>query len=157
LSPWAALWPAGPAAAAEYARAEEALDALDRMEADAAARLRSISAALASARPFVESALSDQERQRGERAIVRRRLGLPEVRQPEASDAEPADLAALRAAQEALVYAHAEALPALGDAWAVRILARHLVELARQLTVIDLWIEAEEQRAAEPERRRRQG
>jgi hypothetical protein len=151
------LWPVGPAAGAEYGSAEEALDALDRMEADAASRLRSISAALASARPFVESVLSDHERQRGERASVRRRLGLPEVRQPETSDAEPADLAALRAAQEALVYAHAEALPALGDAWAVRILARHLVELARQLTVIDLWIEAEEQRAAEPERRRRQG
>jgi hypothetical protein len=39
-------------------------------------------------------------------------------------------------------------LPALGDPWAVDVLARHLVSSARQLTVIDLWIEAEEARGA---------
>ena len=45
-----------------------------------------------------------------------------------------------------LVYAHAEGLPALGDPRAVHVLAGHLVATARHLTVIDLWIESEENR-----------
>jgi hypothetical protein len=145
------LLPAG-ASATEYTSAAEALDAIDGMEADVAGRLAAITAALPAARPFASSVLADQARHRGERAALRRRLGLAEARGTTASVAEP-DLAGLRAAQEALVYAHAEGLPALGDDHAVRVLARHMVELARQLTVIDLWIEAEEQRAAEAERR----
>jgi hypothetical protein len=42
------------------------------------------------------------------------------------------------------VHAHAEGLPALRDRAAVDLLARHMVDVAAQLTVIDLWIEAEE-------------
>jgi hypothetical protein len=152
LAPWAAAWLPGRAAAADYASAAEAFDAVDGMEADVAARLAAISSALPSARPFVSSVLADQAKQRGERAGLRRRLGLGEAHAPTVSTAE-ADLAGLRAAQEALVYAHAEGLPALGDDYAVRVMARHMVELARQLTVIDLWIEAEEHRAADGERR----
>ena len=154
MAPWAVVWLPGQASAAEYASAAEALDALDRMEVAVAARLEAIAAALPSARPFADSVLSDHARQRGERALLRRRLGLAEAQPAAAAAAEP-DLAALRTEQEALVYAHAEGLPALGDAYAVDRMARHMVELARQLTVIDLWIEAEEQRASEAERRPR--
>jgi hypothetical protein len=53
-------------------------------------------------------------------------------------------LRALRDAHQNLVHAHAEGLPALGDRAAVDLLARHMVDVAAQLTVIDLWIEAEE-------------
>jgi hypothetical protein len=53
------------------------------------------------------------------------------------------DLEGLRAAQEALAYAHAEGLPALGDSFVVDALARHMVDLSRHLTVTQLWIEAE--------------
>lgn len=42
------------------------------------------------------------------------------------------------------MHAHAEGLPALRDRAAVDLLARHMVDLAGQLTVIDLWIEREE-------------
>jgi hypothetical protein len=145
LAPWAAAWLPRRAAAAEYASAAEALDAVDGMEADVAARLAAISAGLISARPFVSSALADHARQRTERAVLRRRLGLAGAA-PVAPPTAAPDLTGLRAAQEALVYAHAESLPVLGDAYAVRVMARHMVELARQLTVVDLWIEAEERR-----------
>jgi hypothetical protein len=133
------------AGAADYANAKEALDAIDRLEVDVEMRLQAIAAALPGARPFVASVLADQRGQRAERARVRRRLGLAAPSPPRPPSTER-DLASLRAAQEALVYAHAEGLPALGDAWAVDVLARHLVSTARQLTVIDLWIEAEEAR-----------
>jgi hypothetical protein len=53
-------------------------------------------------------------------------------------------LAPLREVQQALVHAHAEGLPALGDPFVVDRLARHMVELARHLAVIDLWRDAEE-------------
>jgi hypothetical protein len=105
---------------------------------------------------FVDSVLSDHARQRGERALLRRRLGLgPAEAQPAAITAAEPDLAALRTEQQALVYAHAESLPALGDGYAVDVMAHHLVTLARHLTVIDMWIEAEERRASEAERRPR--
>jgi hypothetical protein len=152
LAPCAAAWLPARAAAADYASAAEALDAVDAMEADVAARLAAISAGLVSARPFVSSVLADQASQRSARGLLRQRLGLAAAAHVATAPAAP-DLAGLRAAQEALVYAHAEGLPALGDAHAVRVMALHMVELARQLTVIDLWIEAEEQRAADSERR----
>lgn len=146
LAPLLALLPRREASAAEYSSAAEALDAVDRLEADVAVRLRALSDELPPVRPFVGSVLADQERQRGERARVRRRLGLPPAASQQPTAPPERDLASLRKAQEALVYAHAEGLPALDDSWSVRILARHIVELARHLTVIDLWIEAEEQR-----------
>ena len=145
LAPLLVLRPAR-ALAADYSNPEEVLDAVDRFEADVAARLRVLAEGLPQARPFVASVLGDQERQRRERAGVRRRLGLPRTHEPEPPAPDERDLVSLRAAQEALVYAHAEGLPALGDAGSVRILARHMVELARHLTLIDLWLEAEEQR-----------
>lgn len=136
-----------PAAAGEDATsAQAALDALERLAAGVAARLRALDARVPAARAFLSSALHDHERLAQERRELRRRLRLsPPPAATGADEAEPS-LAGLREAQDALVYAHAEALPALGDPAAVDRLARHLVEFARHLTVIDLWIAAEEQR-----------
>ena len=53
---------------------------------------------------------------------------------------------AFRAAQEKLTLAHAEALPALADAPSVQVLASHMVDQSRHLTLVGLWIEAEERR-----------
>ena len=74
------------------------------------------------------------------------RLRLPAA-SPSAPGAVSASLDALRSAQQELVHAHAEGLPALDDAPTVRVLAGHLVEASRRLTVIDLWIELEAERA----------
>lgn len=80
---------------------------------------------------------------RAARERLRKRFGLPFASPPRPRVGDPVDLAALRAAQERLVYAHAEGLPALGDRLGVDTMARNMVDLSRQLTVIDLWIEAE--------------
>lgn len=146
LAPLAAGVLAARAEATEYASASEVMAAVDRHEADVAARLRAIVAAVPAARPFADSVLADFERHRSTRARLRSRLGLPAAPSPAAPAAAGRDLEALRAAQEALVYAHAEGLPALGDAVAVEAMARNMVDLSRQLTVITLWIEAEAQR-----------
>jgi hypothetical protein len=129
--------------AADYASAAEALAAADVAEAEVALRLGAIAGRVAAARPFVASVLRDQAAQRAARTRLRRRLGLPAAPAAKAAVADPLDLPALRSAQERLVHAHAEGLPALGDRVAVETMARHLVELSRHLTVIDLWIEAE--------------
>jgi hypothetical protein len=129
--------------ATDYGSAGEVFDAVDRLEADVGARLRAIAAALPSARPFVSSLLGDHERHRAVRLRLRRRLHLPAPSLPDPAAAPEIALDALRAGQEALVYAHAEGLPALGDAGAVDAMARNMIDLSRHLTVIDLWIEAE--------------
>jgi hypothetical protein len=128
--------------ATDYRSAGEVFDAVDRLEADVGARLRAIAAALPSARAFVSSLLGDHERHRAVRLRLRRRLRLP-VPSPTPAAAPDIALDALRARQEALVYAHAEGLPALGDAGAVDAMARNMIDLSRHLTLIDLWIEAE--------------
>ncbi len=130
----------------DYSSALEVFDAVDTLEADVSQRLRALSEALASARPFVTSLLRDQERHRETRARLRRRLGIAATRSPRADARDLLSLADLRTAQEALVHAHAEGLAALGDEIAVDTLARNMVDLSRHLTVIDLWIEAEESR-----------
>jgi hypothetical protein len=139
---------ARPAAvgATDYASAAEVLDAIDRHEADVEARLSAIARAVGGTQAFAGSVGADHARHRGERAGLRRRLklALPAPPPPPAK-ADPS-LAALREAQQQLVHAHAEGLPALGDAGAVDLLARHMVDASRHLTVIDLWLEAEEQR-----------
>jgi hypothetical protein len=130
------------------------LDTIDRREVEVAGRLAAIARAITGAQAFAGSVASDQARHRGDRDKLRRRLKLPASSVP-APAADPAanpaakpelSLAALREAQQQLVHAHAEGLPALGDAGAVAVLARHMVDASRQLTVIDLWIEAEELR-----------
>lgn len=134
------------AEATDYASARDALDAIDRLEADAVARLLAIAAGLPAARSFTRSALADISRFRVERAGLRRRLALAAAAPAEAAPSADRSLEGLRAAQEALVHAHAEGLPALRDREAVGLLARHMVALARHLAVIQLWIEAEEAR-----------
>jgi regulator of replication initiation timing len=119
---------------------------VDGLEAEVEARLRALGEAVPAARAFVSSALRDHERHRLERARLRRRLRLPAAPEERPQPAQPRSLALLRGAQEALVYAHAEGLPALGDAMAVETLAGHMVDLSRQLTVIDLWMEEEANR-----------
>lgn len=132
--------------ATDYSGPSEVFDAVDRLEADVAARLRAIVQGLPSAGAFASSVLADHERNRVERARLRSRLGLPAAPAPGAEVSRDRGLEALRAAQGALVYAHAEGLPAIGDAFSVDVLAHHMVELSRHLTVIDLWIEAEANR-----------
>lgn len=139
-----ALWFLRPrcAAATDYSGPSEVMTAIDALEADVAGRLSTLAAALPSARALVESLLADHARHRAVRADVRRILHLP-VAPPSSPSRGDTSLDALRTAQEALVYAHAEGLPALGAPMAVEAMARNMVDLARHLTVLDLWIEAE--------------
>ena len=134
------------ARATDYASAGDVLDAIDRLEADVDGRLAAIARAIAGAQPFAGSVAADHARHRADRHKLRHRLTLPASSAPAPAAAKtPLSLAALREAQQQLVHAHAEGLPALGDAGAVAMLARHMVDASRHLTVIDLWLEAEEQ------------
>lgn len=146
LSPFWLLARVPRAEAADYASAADALAAIDTLEADVAARLRLIAAGLAQARTLVASFLADHARHRAARARVRRRLRLAPPPPLSEAISDDASLDGLRAQQEALVYAHAEAMPALGDAQAVDAFSKDMIDLARQLTVIDLWLEAEAER-----------
>ena len=134
--------------ATEYTSASEVLDTIDRREVDVAGRLAAIARTTAGAQAFAGSVASDHARHRAGRDKLRHRLKLSASSAPAADPAAKPDLslAALREAQQQLVHAHAEGLPALGDAGAVAVLARDMVDASRQLTVIDLWIEAEELR-----------
>lgn len=148
----------------EYATAAEVFAAIDSREAEVAVRLRVLARAVPAAAPLAESVLRDHERFRAERARLRERLRLvpaPAALAATGSDAGSpgagaaaalppippagvdADLQALRDALDRLVYAHAEGLPAVGDARAVHGLATHMVEHARHLTIVDLWLEQE--------------
>jgi len=130
----------------DYASAAEVLDAIDRREADVAGRLAAIARAVSGVQTFAGSVGADQARHRSERDKLRRRLKLTASVPPPPAAKADLSLAALREAQQQLVHAHAEGLPALGDVGAVDLLARHMVDAARHLTVIDLWLEAEELR-----------
>jgi hypothetical protein len=150
----AALLPAalaaGPraAAATDYASAEDAFAAIDQLEAEVVARLRRLEADVKVARSFAASLLRDHDRHRREREALRHDLGLvgttPAAPPPAPNDV--LDLAALKETQERLMYAHAEDLPILGQAPAVRELAHHMVDQSRHLTLLGLWVEAEEER-----------
>jgi hypothetical protein len=144
-APLAGLVLPGEAGATDYGSAAEVLDAIDRLEGDVDGRLAAIAEVVAGARPFAGSVGADHAEHRAARSKLRRRLRLPPAATPPPANPDRS-LAALRDAQQRLVHAHAEGLPALGDAGAVDLLARHMVDGARHLTVIDLWIEAEEQR-----------
>jgi hypothetical protein len=128
---------------ADYASAAEVFAAIAAREHEVDARLATVARARAGSGAFAASVASVRGRQRRERERLRVRLAVaPEAAAPLPSLAAPDDLARLREAQQELVHAHAEGLPALGDTQAVDVLARHLVELAAQLTVIDLWLAA---------------
>jgi hypothetical protein len=130
--------------AVDYALPAEVFGAIDPLEAEVGLRLRALSDAMPAARAFAASLLRDQERQHSERDRLRGRLRLPPAGPVRAEARDLLSLPALRTAQQALVHAHAEGLPAIGDPLVVDRLARHMVELSRHLAVIDLWIEAEE-------------
>lgn len=142
-----ALAAAAEASAADYASPAEVFTAIDRLELDVDARLAAVQRAMPGAAAFVASVAADRARHRADRVQIRRRLRVPDgAPVPRAAEAD-ASLDGLRASQQALVHAHAEGLPALGDRGAVDRMAAHMVDLARQLAVIDLWLEQEEQRA----------
>ncbi len=145
-SPLALLVRPAAGGATDYATASEVLDVIDRGEADVDARLAAIARAVAGADPFARSVAADHARRRAEREKLRRRLKLAAATPPAPPNTPDVSLVGLREAQQELVHAHAEGLPALGDAGAVDLLARHMVDGSRHLTVIDLWIEAEELR-----------
>jgi hypothetical protein len=135
--------------ATDYASAEQAFAAIDDLEAEVVARLRRLMAEVKAAESFAASLLRDHERHRRERASLCQDFGLarPPTSAPEAPAPDDAlDLAALKEVQERLMYAHAEALPALGEAGMVRGLAAHMVDQSRHLTLLRLWIEADEER-----------
>ncbi len=129
--------------ATDNASAAAVLDALEAAAVDVQARLRAL-AGLPRARLFAERLLQEHARQATDRARLKQRLGLSPAAPAGARIADDRSLSGLRAAQEALVYVHAEGLPALPDAAAVDQLGRALVVASRHLTLIDLWIESEE-------------
>ena len=135
--------------ARDYASPAEVFDEIDRREAEVMARLSAISGSVPASTSFARAVEAVHARHRHERSELRKRLRLSPA-QGSRPDADK-DLKALRDAQQELVHAHAEGLPALGDAKAVEVLAGHLVTLASQLTVIDLWIEAEAARSGRGE------
>jgi predicted outer membrane protein len=131
----------------DYADAGQVFGEIDRRTAEVEARLAALTSRLASVKPFADSVRADHLRFARDREALRRRLGVAAA--AAAMSTAPADavsLPALRGAQEALVHAHAEGLPALRDPFAVDVLAGHMVELSRHLTVIELWLEGEEDR-----------
>ncbi|HWX24201.1 MAG TPA: hypothetical protein VN083_04130 [Vicinamibacteria bacterium] len=122
--------------------------ALDAMEAQSEAVEAGLQALTANSRPLARAAssfLADLRRHRQDRARVRKRLGLLPARVDTPSP-KAATLADLRAAQQELVSAHAEGIPALENPAAVAVIVLDLVDVARHLAVIDFWIEAEASR-----------
>jgi len=145
-APLAVAAAAPRAEATDYGSAEDVFSTVDRLEADVAGGLRRLPRVVPAAGAFAESLLADQRRHAEDRRRLRRRLGLPPAAAATESTPATVDLAALREAQQALVHAHAEGMPAIGDRFAVDVLTHHLVDLSRHLTVMDLWIETELQR-----------
>jgi hypothetical protein len=129
--------------ARDYASAGEVLAEIDRLEAELDARLSGLAAAFPMAASFAGSVRADHERHRRTRAALRRRLRLPQAR-PALAPAATASVDAMRALAQDLVYAHAEGLPALRNAHAVDTLARHMVDDARHLAVLQMWLETEQ-------------
>lgn len=129
--------------ARDYASAGEVFAEIDRLEADLDARLSSLATGFPAATSFARSVRSDHERHRRARARLRRRLRVTEA-PPVLAPPATASVDAMRAIAQDLVHAHAEGLPALRDAQAVDTLARHMVDDARHLAVLQMWMETEQ-------------
>lgn len=142
FSPLLLVAGAGRGEGADYASASDVLGTIDAIENDVSARLRRLAADTPRARPVAASFLGDYARHRAARDRARRRLHVASAPQVGEVVSDDATLDGLRGQLESLVYAHAEGLPALGDAFVVDLLSRHMIDLSRQLTVVDLWIEA---------------
>ncbi|HET7293663.1 MAG TPA: hypothetical protein VFM88_14660 [Vicinamibacteria bacterium] len=134
------------ARAADYATAKDALEAIEGFEAGVERFYLRLDRTTPASRLMIASFRRDRHRHRAHRDRIRRRLGVPRPEAAAASESASGALPDLREALSSLVYAHAEALPALGDPVAVSLLLADLVDLARHLTVVDLWIEAEADR-----------
>lgn len=141
VAPLAAL--ASRAEARDYASAAEVFGEIDRLEIELDARVATLSAAVHAAAPFARSVRADHDRHRVARAALRRRLHLAPGAEPPPAAAAGGTLAALLALAQELVHAHAEGLPAIRDGAAVDTLARHMVDDARHLAVLQMWAEAE--------------
>jgi len=131
--------------ARDYTSAAEVLAEIDRLESGLDARLAGLAAAFPAAASFAASVRADHERHRRTRASLRRRLRLTDA----ATASGPAggvSVDALRALAQDLVHAYAEGFPALKDAQAVDTLARHMVDDARHLAVLQMWMETEQPR-----------
>jgi hypothetical protein len=134
---------ASRADARDYTSAGEVLAEIDRLEDDLDARLRALAANFPAAEPFSASVRADHERHRRTRAALRRRLRLTDTT-PVSGPAGSTSVDALRALAQDLVHAYAEGLPAIKDAPAVDTLARHMVDDARHLAVLQMWMETEQ-------------
>jgi hypothetical protein len=129
--------------ARDYRSAGEVLAEIDRLESELDARLAGLAAAFPAADSFAASVRADHEKHRRTRAALRRRLRLTEA-SPVSGPAGHASVDALRALAQDLVHAYAEGLPAIKDAPAVDTLARHMVDDARHLAVLQMWMETEQ-------------
>ena len=135
LAPLSAAAVAAPARARGDSGTAHVWSDIERLTHVVELRLAAVRDVAPASAPFVESVRADLVRHRRERGSL-----------PSSSAAEldrPASLPGLRRAIEALMHAHAEVLPAL-DAPAVTLVVPHMVDLARIVTVVDLWIEREE-------------
>jgi hypothetical protein len=131
------------AKATDYASAAAALSAMERLASEVRERLGRLASSSPRARSLVSSFVADHEGHVLHRALARRRLRLAPASVPSRTAPADASLDALRTAQQQLVFAYAEGLPALGDPGCVEILGGDLVDLSRHLAVLDLWIELE--------------
>ena len=129
--------------ARDYASAGEVLAEIDRLESDLDARLAGLAAAFPAAASFAASVRADHERHRRTRASLRRRLRLTDAATVSGPSGR-ASVDAMRALAQDLVHAYAEGFPALKDAQAVDTLARHMVDDARHLAVLQMWMETEQ-------------
>ena len=116
------------AQARDYTSAAEVLDTIDRLAAGVDAALSAIARAVPGAQPFAASVHADHLREKADRDAIRARRRVSAAAPPPRTAPESTSLDALRSLQQALVHAHAEGLPALGDAEAVQALAQHMVE-----------------------------
>jgi hypothetical protein len=129
--------------ARDYASAGEVLGEIDRLEGELDTRLATLAASFPAAAALAASIRADHDRHRRARRDLRRRLRLSEAA-PSSPRAGRASVDALRALAQDLVHAYAEGLPALKDAQAVDVLARHMVDDARHLAVLQMWTETEQ-------------
>ena len=136
---------AARADARDYTSAGEVLGEIERLESDLDVRLAGLAASFPAAGSFAASVRADHEKHRRNRAALRRRLRLADaapISGPGPSGRASVD--GLRALAQDLVYVYAEGLPAIKDAQAVDILARHMVDDARHLAVLQMWMETEQ-------------
>ena len=126
----------------DYRSPGEVLGAIEPLARAVEARLEAIVRRVPRAAPFAASAKADLERHRRERGALK--VAGPGAARGAGRVEEAASLPRLRETLVELTHAHAEGLPALGDNTSVRLLAAHMVDLARLVAVVDLWIDAEE-------------